>query len=147
MAAIRGTLPACHSLGRRGHRYQSRSTGLSPTMVSTLLFMSNLLPRFAILAGDHHENQFIAVSFSGLAQAHYLTGFHDGYAVGGFQHVAHDVGNVDNATPALAQTSGEIKNQSGLCDTECGRRFIHDDETRIEAHALGDCDRLALASR
>ena len=63
-----------------------------------------------------------------------------------YAHVAHDVRDVDNATPALAQTSGEIKNQSGLRDTECGRRFIHDDDTRIEAHALGDRDRLALAS-
>jgi hypothetical protein len=98
--------------------------------------MSNLLPRFAILAGDHHENQFIAVSFSGLAQAHYLTGFHDGYAVGGFQHVAHDVRDVDNATPALAQTSGEIKNQSGLCETPSAAVGSSMMMTRASKHTL-----------
>src|SRR5262249_43373065 len=120
----------------------SLATSLS---MSAFLFRSTLVSRFAIYACDHHENQFIATSFGRLTHADQLTGFHNSYAVSGLQHVAHDVRDVDYATPALTQTSGKIKNVSGLRDTQSGRRFIHDDDARIETDALGDRDRLALA--
>ena len=76
------------------------------------------MSRFPIFARDHHKNQFIAISFGRLTHANQLPGFHNSYAVSGLQDVAHDVRDVDYTTPALAQTSGKIKNVPGLGDAQ-----------------------------
>src|SRR5262249_2442274 len=103
-------------------------------------FSSAQVLRPSILTGNHHKDEFIAISFSGVADTDNLTGLHYRDTIRCFQHILHNVGDINDTPAPLTKPLSKIENMFCLCHSPTGSRFVHDNDPGVETNTLSNRD-------
>ncbi len=97
------------------------------------------------VAADHQAHQFRLGNSRGIASSHTLAVTKHGDPVGQPQHLVESMGDVDDGDTAGGKLRDHRLQARDIRRAERRRRFVHDDQPRIERQRPGNGHHLALA--